>query len=292
MLTIFAIPKPFRGHIAIIQRNAIASWTLLRPRPGIILFGDEPGMAEVARDLGVRHVPEVARNHSGTPLLHDLFAQAEQLAQDGLLCYVNADIILMDDFLGAVERVSRWRPRLLMVGQRWDVDLREPWDFDQPGWQDSLRSAALRAGKQQPPNAIDYFVFSKGLGRNLLPLAIGRRGWDNWLVWHARSQRASVVDASPVVMAVHQTHDYSHHPGGAEGVWLGEEARRNRELIGGWWHLYTIEDATHKLTPEGMRRCFRHWPWMIRRGFSHPGSIFRLAFSALARCFRPSSPAG
>ena len=28
MLTIFTTPKPFRGHIGIIQRNALKSWTI------------------------------------------------------------------------------------------------------------------------------------------------------------------------------------------------------------------------------------------------------------------------
>jgi hypothetical protein len=30
-LTIFAVPKPFEGHIGMIQRNAIRSWKGLRP---------------------------------------------------------------------------------------------------------------------------------------------------------------------------------------------------------------------------------------------------------------------
>jgi len=43
MLTLFALPKPFRGRNGIIQQNAIRSWTLLEPTPEIILFGDEFG---------------------------------------------------------------------------------------------------------------------------------------------------------------------------------------------------------------------------------------------------------
>src|SRR5258708_10192086 len=99
MLTLFAIPKNFRGPIATIQRNAIASWTRLTPRPEIMLFGDEEGAAETARDLGLRHFPEVARNECGTPLLGDLFRQAEQHPSTPLLAYVNADIILTAAFI-------------------------------------------------------------------------------------------------------------------------------------------------------------------------------------------------
>ena len=32
MLTIFTIPKPFVGHIGVIQRNAIISWLNLSPK--------------------------------------------------------------------------------------------------------------------------------------------------------------------------------------------------------------------------------------------------------------------
>src|ERR1041384_2312036 len=102
MLTLYTIPKPFRDHIGVIQRNAIHSWTRLRPRCEIILFGDDAGVAAAAAELGVRHVPAIARNEYGTPLVSDVFAQAQRLATHELLCYINADIILTGDFLPAV----------------------------------------------------------------------------------------------------------------------------------------------------------------------------------------------
>jgi len=76
MLTLFATPKAFRAHTGIIQRNAITSWTRLNPRPEIILFGDDEGTSAIARELGLRHVPEIAHNHTGAPMLDDLFAKA------------------------------------------------------------------------------------------------------------------------------------------------------------------------------------------------------------------------
>ena len=117
MLTLFTTPKLFESHAAVIQRNAIRSWTLLRPACEVILFGDDEGTAEVASELGVRHVPQVARNEHGTPLVGDLFAKAQRLATGSLLCYVNADIMLMNDFVLAARRVARLKARFLMVGQ-------------------------------------------------------------------------------------------------------------------------------------------------------------------------------
>jgi len=68
MLTIFSTPKPFRGHIEVIQTNAIKNWLQLRPQCEVILFGSDEGTAEVAARLDTRHVPEVDRNEYGTPL--------------------------------------------------------------------------------------------------------------------------------------------------------------------------------------------------------------------------------
>jgi hypothetical protein len=90
-------------------------------------------------------------------------------------------------------------------------------------------------------------IFRRGLYRDLFPFALGRAGFDNWLLWKAHSLKAPVIDASRAVMAVHQNHDYSHHPQGERGVWEGAEAKRNRELMGGWHHSFTLSDASHRL---------------------------------------------
>ena len=94
MLTIFSTPKPFRGHIGTIQRNAIQSWKRLHPDVEVILFGDDEGAAEAAREFGLRHVPDVPRNEFGTKLLRGFFEPAQRMAQYDRLCYVNCDIIL------------------------------------------------------------------------------------------------------------------------------------------------------------------------------------------------------
>jgi hypothetical protein len=294
-LTIFAIPKPFRGHIDVIQRNAIASWTRLDPRPEILLLGDEDGTAAAARDLGVVHQSGGARNEVGTPLLDDFFARGERTAAAPVLAYVNADIMLTADFLVAIERVRAAFRKFLMVGRRWDLNLDAPWDFGAAGWQQDLTERARCANVLRPPTFIDYFVFTRGSTEGLLPLAIGRGFWDNYLVWRAHSGGAAVVDATQVVTAVHQNHDYAHNVTGAStgvantgvvNTWTGSESTRNREMVGGWWHRYTIEDATHRLTPAGLERSHLHAWLMVRRLWSHPLTIFTWPWSALRRAPR------
>ena len=265
MITFFSTPKPFRGHIGIIQRNAIRSWKLVQPEAEVILFGDEEGAAEVARELGARHEPEVERNSLGTPLLSSLFDRADRLARHNRLCFLNADILLTDDFLVACKRMLQIRERSLLVGRRCDVDITEPLDFSKPDWSERLRSMASERGKLRPAQWIDYFVFPRGLLRQQVPpFAVGRPGYDNWLLWKARSMRVPVVDATQVVMAIHQNHDYSHHSGGQAGLWQDVEARQNYALLGKG-HFATIDNATHMLTPNGLRYNYYHWAAQTNR---------------------------
>ena len=246
VLTLFATPKAFRGHTAVIQRNAVRSWARLDPDWEIILFGSESGIAEAATQLELKHVPELACSSSGAPLLDRLFAQAERLATHSTLCYVNADIILMDDFARAARRVSALRGRFLMVGRRWDLDVTDELTFD-GDWDDRLMRRVAEGGKRQISAAVDYFVFPRGLWGGIPSLSLGRGAWDDWLLYRARTRAAKVIDATPSVMAVHQNHDYGHLTGQANEALRGPETARNVELAGGPTHLFTLDDATHIL---------------------------------------------
>ena len=85
MMTIFTVPRPFKGEFDIIQRNGIKSWTLLEPKCEIILFGNEEGAAKAATELGVKHIAELEINEFGTPMLEDMLAKAKKFASNGIL---------------------------------------------------------------------------------------------------------------------------------------------------------------------------------------------------------------
>ena len=63
----------FDGVTAVQQRNAIQSWQQLGDWVEVVLVGDDPGTAETARNLHVRHMPNVERNAYGTPLVDSVF---------------------------------------------------------------------------------------------------------------------------------------------------------------------------------------------------------------------------
>jgi hypothetical protein len=252
MLTIFTTAKAFRGHFNVIQRNALKSWTLLNPDVEIILFGDDEGSAEVARELGIRHEPKVGRNEFGTILVSSMFERAQAIGKHEVLCYANCDIVLLSDFAAALATMKQRGGKFLMVGRRWDTAITEPLAFERPGWDRELRQLALRKGRRRTADWIDYFAFSLGTYGDIPDFAVGRTCWDNWLVWNAIASGHPVVDASRVVVAMHQNHDYSHHRQGTRGVWFGEEAARNCQLTGGPSHFHIISHAPYRLTENGI----------------------------------------
>jgi hypothetical protein len=206
-----------------------------------------------------------------------MFARAQEIARHDLVCYCNCDLILLPEFCAAVERVRARHERFLMVGRRWDTEIREALDFGdgdyragaEPAWSARVKETARTCGVRQPGWSIDYFAFRRGLYAEMPALVIGRVWWDHWLVWKAREEGAAVVDASEVVTAIHQNHDYGYHPAGATGVWTDEQAQENYRLAGGRWHLLTMDDATHVLGASGERGNLRRL-WAPYWRFARP----------------------
>ena len=253
MLTIFCVPRPFEGHFGVIQRNAIASWKVLRPTPEIILFGDEAGIDRAATDLEVRHVPAVAKNEFGTPLLSDVMAQANRLATNKLLCYVAADIIVLGEMIDAASAVAKRLDRFLVVARRINIDVEDPIPFDSE-WEGPLRERAAARGQLASPAYHDIFIFPKGTFRDVPPFAVGRPWSDHWIIKAACKSRLPIVDVTACSPIIHQNHDYSNVQGGRDAIWRSEETRRNLKLYGKFLHNFTMADATYQLLPGGELR--------------------------------------
>lgn len=250
VLTIFTIPKPFVGRIAETQENAITSWALLGSEVHIVLIGDEAGVAAAAASAGATHIDGVERNESGTPRIDDAFARVAQLAKHPIWCFVNADIVLLDDFIAAVRASLATSPHFLMVGQNRDLALIAQPDLSTRAAREEFRLRAVEGGVFRGAAALDFFVFPASHFHPMPPFLVGRAGFDNWMIWRAR-QLGPVIDATEAVVAIHQSHDYGHLAGGKNEAYYGEEAARNVALAGGRRHMYTLHDASHKMRADG-----------------------------------------
>ena len=209
MLTIFTTPKDFTGEFDFIQRNALCSWRAISEDIEIIVIGDSLGAKEAAELYSAEYIKDVETSPQGIPTISGLFETAEKRADNNLLCYVNADIILPKIFLDTISILIGKRRRFMAVGHRWDLDVVESIDFEDnmvfsKFWEDAYNKA-----KKHACTGIDYFIFKKGTFKNILDLAIGRFGWDNWLLWKARRMRIPLIDMSDGIFAIHQDHSYS-----------------------------------------------------------------------------------
>ena len=243
MLTVVSLPRAFAGADAVVQDNAVASWRHLPGDTEVVLFGDDPGVAEASVRHGVRHEPQIRRNDRGRPYLDSVFERAQELSGD-VVAYVNADIVLTSDLVTAVGACRRLGTPFLLVSRRHEIEVDAPLDFTD-NWETALRERVAAEGLLAPEWAVDIFVFPSGAITQMPPFLVGRPGWDGWMVYNARERGFPVVDATADLLLVHQDIE----PGYARGKawdWTDDESRHNLALAG-WGRWFDIESATHVL---------------------------------------------
>jgi hypothetical protein len=217
-------------------------------------MGDDPGVAEAAREYGATHIGGIATNEYGTPLLDSAFREAAIRGSGEILCYVNADIVLLNDFLAAARRLPP--DPYLAICRRWDCAIRSPLDLSGSTSGASLRAWARRDGALDAGVGSDLFAFRAETDFGLPAFAVGRAGWDNWMMGRALELRLPLIDMTDSVTAIHQNHDYHHVVAGAGSTSDGPETERNRQLVTGFdLYAHTPYNATHLLRSDGLRRA-------------------------------------
>lgn len=251
LITIFSIPKPFAGHIGLIQRNALASWRRLGSEVEVVLFGTDAGVAAAAAEFGCVHVPDIPTNKFGTPLVSSAFAEAARRARAPYVMYANADMLFGESLLEAAHAIQVV-PRFLLSGLRWDSDITHSLiGASDAEWRTIFQRNGQ--GRMHGPAGMDYFLLPAAMKLAMPELAVGRVGWDSWLVWHCRSVRIPVVDATAMIVAVHQNHDYSTLRLGRQHE-KGPERDMNISAAGGLAHMLTLREADWHLVDGKMVR--------------------------------------
>lgn len=237
MLTIFSTCKSFETEPNFTnQMNAIRSWRLLGAQ--VLLMGDEFGVEEAASLTGCEYFPDVECNKHGTPLISSMFDLADGWARHSILCCINADIVLLPDFVPAIKNLLAFR-QFLMIGRRWN------WEEGAPPvrvghphyWDRVIRAEARQCGHhKKPTGGSDYFVYRKGMYKDRFPpLVIGTRRWDLWAIGDVLQRNIPVVDATEDVLAIHQWH--------LEEPRAPEEVRQNMKIAGPGSCKATVRDA-------------------------------------------------
>lgn len=255
-ITLFAIPKAFHGHTAIIQRNAIKSWCQLSPCIEVVLIGDEEGVAETAGEFGISHLPHVERNSLGTPLVNSAFDSARAVSESPVLVYCNCDVILLKEFPAAIEQLMESElDQFVAFGRRTDLKIECELDFSSPENEARLRAWIAEEGRVSSLVCKDYFIFTRDLFQGVPRFAVGRGNWDNWIIARARDLNIPVVNVSDRVPVIHQDHGYrqTSQLDRFNCYVSGKEAQENQRLAQGR-NLIKGSSATWVLTEAGPQK--------------------------------------
>jgi hypothetical protein len=291
LITIFTVPKSFKHpHINMIQRNTARNLASLGVEVNAMLIGDDEGVAEVAAEYGVRHIPNVERNAQGTPIVASAFRLARENSDTPLLACINADNLVLPDLIAAARLVSEKFKNFLLVGQRYELDITNLIDFG-PGWAEYLRKEILEKSRPLGPLALEYMIFPRDQYMDMPPFAFGRSAWDNWVAFKTRWERWPMVDATSEIVFGHQNHDYSHLPGNKPPYRL-PESLNNIRMGGGRRTIFTLSDSTHvlrdgevlprPLTWQGLARSIETFPLLYLRSFALAEVTYALFHPRLA----------
>ena len=234
---IFTSLKPAQDNVGALQKKSLANWDAVFDSEDIIEFKG--------------------------PLVPfgEMVTAVERSIEADVLMYANADVLFdrvqiarLRGWLN-VGKMAELTRKFLVTGQRVDI---------------------LSDGKKRlhRPSGMDYFIFKRGMFRDLPKVFMGRAYCDNALVAYCLRKGIPVIDASYALRVEHQFHDYGHIAGGRSAVWLGEEAMSNKRENNLRDFGPNVLDATHTLLSDGRivpnirkrPRCWWLWNLLTRGG--------------------------
>jgi len=109
----------------------------------------------------------------------------------------------------------------------------------------------------------------------MLDFAVGRPGWDDWLIYDVRMRKIPVIDATEAITVIHQNHDYSHSRFHEKNRVGGPELKMNTMIAGGGANMMTLRDADWVLNKKCIKRpklnfrilsilsLYYPWRWLL-----------------------------
>eukprot|EP00164_Ancoracysta_twista_P002306 GFYU01003049.1.p1 GENE.GFYU01003049.1~~GFYU01003049.1.p1 ORF type:complete len:879 (-),score=272.82 GFYU01003049.1:89-2725(-) len=245
--TIITLAKKFAYPYNVTQSNAINSWKHLKCKPQIVVIGVDYGVADAAKELGVDHInQDPKRSWYEAPLLKDMLDEGEAMARSDHILLINADIILPQSFCQVFHQILADYPdqTYLLTGVRYNIQVLEPVDYDELERTGQWFEGAERFWS----SAQDYFGYVKGTLKPDPQLSL-LFSWDNWIITWAIQEFSVVIDATDVVVAVHQDHSYTHQSAGKKNIeYFSRERTENRDIALSSCHegrFLPVECSTH-----------------------------------------------
>ena len=208
----------------LVHNNTIRNWQSFRPYVIPVLFTNETSIASACRQNGWDVLPVRVTAAGDVPVLKFMFIDAMNTYRSTFYAYSNSDILyswnLVDTLIGCAYNLSDFsnvsysaesfkyektvyvQQPTLIVGRRTNVQ--NVTKEESSTWTE-ITSVAKR-GELFSEHAEDYFITTRSYPwMDIVEVIIGRRAYDNWLVYNALNKGHIVIDGTATILAVHQT---------------------------------------------------------------------------------------
>lgn len=211
-----------------VNNNTLFNWKML-PNVNLIVFSNSKEVKYYSKRAGFTVLP-IMVVAEGVPVLPAMFTAATNQFKSEFYGFANGDILFTRTLVDTLEHIlcnleeSSRRRGVLIVGRRYNVPASRVTDEVATSWNRLDRLS--RTSSLFQADAEDYFITDKAYPWDtFLPVAIGRRAYDNWVVAFSRYSNITVIDASESILCLHQTLESR---GNFEGLGKG---RYNIDLI-------------------------------------------------------------
>lgn len=191
------------------------NWLSLRPFVIPVIFTNETSVAEECSALGweVRHISVSAAD--GIPVLKYMYRDVMKNYNTTFYAYSNGDILFTDTVINTLLSLRNSSVELnkpvIIVGQRTNVD--NVTELEGSTWR-NITTIAKERGILFTGWAEDFFITTRSYPWNdIAEVVIGRRAYDNWLVYNSRKSKYTVIDGTKTLLAVHQTTQAGNYEG-------------------------------------------------------------------------------
>ncbi|KAL4234707.1 hypothetical protein ACF0H5_006349 [Mactra antiquata] len=192
---------------SLVHKLTVTNWNSLKPFIVPLIFTNDSSVAKECSNSGweARNISVAAAD--GIPVLKYMYKDAIANYNSTFYAYANGDILfnekLVNTLMFLLNSTVDLSSPVLIVGRRTNVD---NVTYEEGSAWDNITKAARSRGKLFTGWAEDYFITTRGYPwKDIAEVVIGRRAYDNWLVYHSRKSKFTVIDVSMTVLAVHQT---------------------------------------------------------------------------------------
>ena len=238
VITFYTAPRNFEPPYDVWQDNAIRSWMALKPTPQVVLIGDRETAVQAKR-LGV----QFSESDGDLPSVRHIIRAGEQRAGYPVLCFLNADNVLLPTFYANIAPVVWQHERFVCIGRRTNLNVEGLIDSTSPEFATQIEQHGTQGGW----TGMDYFIYRGiSLADGMPDFKIGRDFYDNWLVRRMAWGAVPLIDVSEALTVIHENHPVKPKAFSAHQVRNRALARLDRR--------YGIKTANRRLDALGKIR--------------------------------------